>query len=54
MRDMPHYDDPEQDLDMAGFGLVKVSADDTRRWTPKQAYHEVAHRYAATAQRPQA
>ncbi|AXB46565.1 hypothetical protein [Amycolatopsis albispora] len=47
MPDFPHHpDDPEHDLDMAGFGVVKVTADGTHH--PKAAFTEVAHRYSAT------
>lgn len=45
MHDFPHADDPGHDLDMAGFGVVKTSADDPARWEPKEAFHEVARRY---------
>jgi hypothetical protein len=47
MREFPHHADPARDLDMAGFGVVKVSADDPWRWEPKEAFHEVARRYGA-------
>ena len=44
MPDFPHRpDDPEHDLDMAGFGVVKVTADG---WERKAAFHELARRYA--------
>lgn len=47
MPDFPHHpDDPHRDLDMAGFGVVKVHADDVWTWEPKAAFHEVARRYA--------
>ncbi len=46
MRDFPHHEDPYLDLDMAGFGVVKVPHDDLSRWEPKEAYAEVARRYA--------
>jgi hypothetical protein len=45
MPDFPHHADPRQDLDMAGFGVVKVSPEDPSRWEPKEAFHEVARRY---------
>ncbi len=45
MPDYPHHDDPRRDLDKAGFGIVKVPADDPTTWTPKAAFHEVAKRY---------
>jgi hypothetical protein len=47
MPDYPHHpDDPRQDLDMAGFGVVSVRPDDMWTWDPKQAFHKVAQRYA--------
>ncbi|MGC7093637.1 hypothetical protein ACPZ19_03125 [Amycolatopsis lurida] len=46
MPDFPHHPDPALDLDMAGFGVVKVTADGNR--VPKEAFTEVAHRYSAT------
>ncbi|ONK11327.1 hypothetical protein [Streptomyces sp. MP131-18] len=46
MRDFPHHDDPSLDLDMAGFGVVKVPHDDLSEWRPKEAFAEVARRYA--------
>ena len=46
MPDFPHRADPRHDLDMAGFGVVKVYPDGPRRWQPKEAFHEVARRYA--------
>ncbi|PRX49198.1 hypothetical protein B0I33_103231 [Prauserella shujinwangii] len=46
MRDFPHHEDPARDLDMAGFGVVRVSAEDSSRWQPKAAYAAVADRYA--------
>ena len=33
------------DLDMAGFGVVKVAADDPSRWERKAAFHELARLY---------
>ncbi len=45
MRDFPHRPDPAEDLDMAGFGLVKVAPEDPLAWTPKAAFHAVAERY---------
>lgn len=45
MPDFPHGDDPETDLDMAGFGLVKTPRDDPEGWEPKQAFHAVARSY---------
>lgn len=47
MPDFPHTADPRHDLDMAGFGVVKVDPDDPTRWTPKEAFHAVARRYAS-------
>ncbi|UJW33854.1 hypothetical protein L3Q67_08850 [Saccharothrix sp. AJ9571] len=46
MPDFPHDPDPRRDLDMAGFGVVKVTTDGRRH--PKAAFAEVAHRYSAT------
>lgn len=46
MRDFPHHQDPGRDLDMAGFGVVGVPADDPERWVRKAAFAEVARRYA--------
>jgi hypothetical protein len=47
MPDFPHHpDDPRQDLDMAGFGVVKVHPGDVWSWEPKAAFHAVAQRYA--------
>ncbi|MFC6016420.1 abortive infection protein [Plantactinospora solaniradicis] len=46
----PHSDDPRRDLDMAGYGIVKVlpgQEPETYRWEPKAAFHTVAQRYAA-------
>jgi hypothetical protein len=45
MADFPHRADPRYDLDMAGFGLVKVSPDDPSQWAPKAAFHEVGRHY---------
>lgn len=47
MPDFPHHPDPRLDLDMAGFGVVAALPDG--RWTPKQAFGEVAKRYARLA-----
>ncbi|NEE02413.1 hypothetical protein [Phytoactinopolyspora halotolerans] len=47
MHDFPHTEDPRHDLDMAGFGVVKTSADDPSHWEPKEAFHEVARRYSS-------
>ena len=46
MPEFPHGTDPRLDLDMAGFGLVRISADDPSQWEPKKAFGEVAGRYA--------
>jgi len=46
----PHVADPRYDLDMAGYGIVKVLPDDhtgTYRWEPKLAFHEIARRYGS-------
>ncbi len=51
MPDFPHDPDARYDLDMAGFGIVKVPSDDLASWEPKLAYTAVARRYAALAQR---
>ncbi|WP_127937926.1 hypothetical protein [Nonomuraea polychroma] len=48
MPDFPHHPDPRHDLDMAGFGVVKVPAADIWTWEPKEAFHEVARRYTST------
>jgi hypothetical protein len=39
---------------MAGFGIVKVPADDPTAWEPKLAFHAVAERYgrAVAPRRP--
>jgi hypothetical protein len=46
MQDFPHRADPLFDLDMAGFGVVKLLPEAGSRWEPKEAFHEVAARYA--------
>jgi len=51
MPDFPHDTDPRHDLDMAGFGIVKVPADDLSAWRPKLAYDAVAQRYEALSRR---
>ncbi|MFD0855672.1 hypothetical protein ACFQ07_25750, partial [Actinomadura adrarensis] len=48
MPDFPHDPDPRHDLDMAGFGVVKAPAGAPWTWEPKEAFHEVARRYAST------
>lgn len=47
MRDFPFSPDPRHDLDMAGFGVVKVVSDDPDQWEPKAAFRAVAARYRA-------
>lgn len=42
----PRHDDPRHDLDRAGFGVVAVGEHDQASWTPKEAFHAVARRYA--------
>jgi hypothetical protein len=49
MPDFPHHADPRHDLDMAGFGVVKVAPGEPPRWEPKQAFDEVARRYGSPA-----
>jgi hypothetical protein len=44
MPDFPHHAEPRHDLDMAGFGVVKIPAD-AQAWKPKEAFHEVARWY---------
>ena len=46
MPEFPHHVDPAHDLDMVGFGVVKASAENPSEWEPKEAFHEVARRYA--------
>ncbi|REE98053.1 hypothetical protein DFJ69_3533 [Thermomonospora umbrina] len=47
-RDLPTSPDPERDFDMAGFGIVRVSAHGTATsrpglpWEPKAAFHALA------------
>lgn len=49
MPDFPHRpDDPVHDLDMAGFGVVRVRPDDASAWEPKAAFAELARLYAST------
>ena len=45
MPDFPHDDDSSRDLDMAGFGIVAVPADDPTAWHPKEAFHTIADRH---------
>jgi hypothetical protein len=47
MPDFHHHNDPQMDLDKAGFGVVAVTEDGTSR--PKEAFHEVARRYGDMA-----
>jgi hypothetical protein len=47
LREYPHFADPLRDLDMASFSVVKVDPEDVTRWEPKQAFDEVARRYAS-------
>jgi hypothetical protein len=54
MRDFPHWTDPLFDLDMAGFGVVRIPAHDLDRREPKESFATVARRYAASAQRDRA
>ena len=44
----PHSPDPRHDLDMAGYGIVKVlpGAADSFSWEPKAAFAEIARIYA--------
>ncbi|QSB16163.1 hypothetical protein JQS43_07635 [Natronosporangium hydrolyticum] len=46
MPDFPHHEDPAFDLDAAGFGVVRPTAD-LASWVPKEAFHAVADQYAA-------
>jgi hypothetical protein len=45
MPDFPHHADPRQDLDMAGFGLMRVTPE-APGGVRKRAFAEVARRYA--------
>ncbi|TQJ25057.1 hypothetical protein FBZ33_5403 [Micromonospora sp. A202] len=47
MPDFPHRADPRHDLDMAGFGVVRVPPEDPSQWEPKEAFHQVARCYEA-------
>ncbi|WP_114559039.1 hypothetical protein [Desertihabitans aurantiacus] len=40
-------DQPGRDLDLASYGVVSAHADGT--WTPKRAYHALAHRYRGSS-----
>ncbi|GAB3633843.1 hypothetical protein GCM10027421_31960 [Microbacterium shaanxiense] len=44
--DLTTSDEPGRDLDLASYGIVTAHADGT--WTPKRAYHALAHRYRGT------
>ncbi|WP_433012272.1 hypothetical protein [Kribbella sp. CA-294648] len=46
MTEFPHSPEPSHDLDMAGFGVVKIPADDVERWEPKAAFASVARLYS--------
>jgi hypothetical protein len=46
LRDYPHFADPQRDLDMASFGVVKVDPEDPTQWEPKEAFHDIARLYA--------
>lgn len=54
MQDFPHWSDPLFDLDMAGFGVVKIPVNEPERREPKESFTAVARRYAASAQRDRA
>lgn len=54
MQDFPHWSDPLFDLDMAGFGVVKIPAHDLERREPKESFATVARKYAGSAQRDRA
>ncbi|MFC5799866.1 hypothetical protein [Streptomyces formicae] len=43
----PHSTDPRYDLDMAGFGVVRVSPDAPEEWETKEAFYAVARAYKA-------
>lgn len=48
LADFPHRpDDPEHDLDMAGFGVVKAAPGDASSWERKAAFHALARIYGA-------
>jgi hypothetical protein len=58
--DLPHRGDPERDLDMASYGVVKVLEDRSGRtypgmaWEPKAAFAALADRYGRNAARSSA
>ncbi|WP_225764916.1 hypothetical protein [Inquilinus sp. Marseille-Q2685] len=41
----PHSPDPRRDLDMAGYGLVRVDRAGAGDWVPKQAFQVIADLY---------
>jgi hypothetical protein len=41
---MPHRPGPRRDLDLASYGVVRVTPDGT--WTPKQVFHAMRDTYA--------
>lgn len=45
MPEFPRSEDPEHDLDRAGFGLVSVRAEEPNTWTPKDAFHAVGRAF---------
>ncbi|WP_199041877.1 hypothetical protein [Glycomyces salinus] len=47
MPDFPHRDDPSLDLDKAGFGVLAVAEDGSRR--RKEAFQRIARRYGDLA-----
>ncbi|RPF22534.1 glycoside hydrolase family 113 [Myceligenerans xiligouense] len=49
MPDFPYDPDPQSDLDMAGFAVVRASCEPGERWTRKKAFSAVADRYASLA-----
>lgn len=44
MPDFPHHDDPQLDLDKAGFAIAKTPPGGAD-WQPKAAFHTVARKY---------
>ncbi|MBK1786678.1 hypothetical protein [Prauserella cavernicola] len=51
MPDFPHDAEARRDLDLAGFGVVKVRPGDPH-WEPKDAFHAVARAYEPTGSVP--
>jgi hypothetical protein len=49
MPEFPRSDDPQHDLDRAGFGLVAIRADEPDTWTPKAAFHAVGRAFGGPA-----